>query len=50
MNQILRFFFIIFITFIIVLFVTDFQAVVDGFGSLVDGISTVLSPLKGAVK
>jgi hypothetical protein len=50
MNQLLRFFFVALVTFIIVLFVTDFQSVVDGFTSIVDGVSTVLNPLKGAVK
>jgi hypothetical protein len=50
MNQILRFFFVALVTFIIVLFVTDFQSVVDGFSSMVDGISSVLAPIKGASK
>jgi hypothetical protein len=50
MDKILRFFFIALVTFIIVLFVTDFQVVLYGFTSLVDGVSTLLSPINGATK
>jgi hypothetical protein len=47
MNNFGRYLMIVFVTYVIVLFVTDFQAVVDGFASFVDAISAVISPLKG---
>jgi hypothetical protein len=50
MNQVLRIFFVILVTLIIVVFVTDFESVVGGFESLVDGVSTLLSPIKGVFK
>lgn len=50
MEKLGRFFLIALVTFIIVIFVIDFQMVVDGFGSFVDGVSELLSPIKGSVK
>ncbi len=50
MVHIIRFFFVALVTFIITIFVVDFQSVVDGFGSFVDGISNVLSPIKSVFK
>jgi hypothetical protein len=50
MNQVLRIFFVILVTLIIVVFVTDFESVVGGFESLVDGVSSLLSPIKGVFK
>lgn len=50
MNLILRGFFIILVTVILVIFVTDFESVVDGFANLVDGITALLGPLKGLAK
>ncbi len=50
MNQLLRFFFIALVTYLIVLFVTDFQSVVDGFENTVAAISALISPIKAAFK
>ncbi len=47
MNQFVRYLMIAIVTYIIVIFVTDFQSVVDGFANFVDAISAVIAPLKG---
>jgi len=50
MNQLLRLFFIALVTFLIVLFVTDFQSVVDCFENTIAAISALLSPIKALFK
>ena len=50
MIHVVRFFFVLPITFVITIFVVDFQSVVDGFGSAVDAISGILSPVKALFK
>ncbi len=50
MIHVVRFFFVLLITFVITIFVVDFQSVVDGFGSAVDAISGILSPVKALFK
>jgi hypothetical protein len=50
MAQLLRLAMWIFVTYILVEFVTDFQSVVDGFSNFMDGVSSILDPLKGIIK
>lgn len=44
MSQIVRFFMLILVTYVLVSIVTDFQSVVDGFSDSMDAISSVIRP------